>query len=43
MPESLDRDKAGALLRDCALQRLFIEELGWDHGSEDRAVTVGAS
>ena len=43
MPESLDRNRVGALLRDCALQRLFVEELGWDHGGEDRTVTVGGS
>ena len=43
MPERLDRDRVAALLRECALQKLFIDELGWDYGGEDQTITVATS
>ena len=37
---TLNRDRVKQHLKNCDLQTLFIEELGWDHGGSDIAVTV---
>ena len=35
---TLNRDRVKQHLKNCDLQTLFIEELGWDHGGSDIAV-----
>ena len=40
MPTPLNREKIRRHLEECDLHALFIEELGWDHGGENTAVTV---
>ena len=40
MPTPLDRETIRRHLEECDLHALFIEELGWDHGGENTAVTV---
>ena len=40
MPHSLDRNKIRNLLSDCNLQKLFIEELGWDYGGKNTKISV---
>ncbi len=40
MPTNLDRNKVRKCLEDFALQSLFIDELGWDHGGVDEKIPV---
>ena len=40
MPTPLNRETIRRHLEECDLHALFIEELGWDHGGENIAVTV---
>ena len=40
MPSALDRLKVRKHLRNFDLRRLFIEELGWDHGGGDTEVAI---